>query len=79
MLYDIAFMWNLKNYVNELIYKTDSETQKTNLCCQRQSGGVTNQGVWNKNIHTTIYAIDNQQGSTIQHWELYSLFCNNLY
>ena len=42
ILYDIAFMWNLKNYVNELIYKTDSETQKTNLCCQRQSGGVTN-------------------------------------
>ena len=30
--YDITFMWNLKNYTNELIYKTetDSQTQKTN-------------------------------------------------
>ena len=26
MLYDIVFMWNLKNCTNELIYKTDSET-----------------------------------------------------
>ena len=31
--YDIIYMWNLKNDTNELIYKTetDSETQKTNL------------------------------------------------
>ena len=30
-------------------------------------------------MHTTIYKIDNQQGSTLQHRELYSIFCNNLY
>ena len=32
MLYDIVFMWNLKNDTSELIYKTKiSQTQKTNL------------------------------------------------
>ena len=44
MSYDITYMWNLKKkYWNELIYKTetDSQTSKTNLwvpkgkCCRR--------------------------------------------
>ena len=32
-IYDITYMWNLKNDINELIYKTetDSQTLKTNL------------------------------------------------
>ena len=28
-IYDITYMWNLKKYTNELIYKTDSQTWKT--------------------------------------------------
>ena len=28
--------------------------------------------------HERIYKIDNQQGSAVQHRELYSRFCNNL-
>ena len=31
------------------------------------------------NTHTTVYKIDNQQGPTVQHRELYSITCNNLY
>ena len=33
MSYDITYLWNLKHDTNELIYKTeiDSETLKTNL------------------------------------------------
>ena len=33
ILYNITYMWNLKNDTNELIYKTEihSQTQKTNL------------------------------------------------
>ena len=27
MLYDITYMWNLKNNTNELIYKTERDTQ----------------------------------------------------
>ena len=30
-MYDITYMWNLKNNTNEFIYKIDSQTQKTNL------------------------------------------------
>ena len=40
--------------------------------------GVDKLGVWDEQIHTTIYKIDNQQGPTVQHRELYSIFCNNL-
>ena len=28
--HDISYMWNLKNNTNELLYKTDSQTKKTN-------------------------------------------------
>jgi len=31
------------------------------------------------NTHTTVYKIDNQEGPTVQHRELYSTICNNLY
>ena len=38
--YDITYMWNLKYNTNELIDKTetDSQTQKTNLWFQRGKG-----------------------------------------
>ena len=29
--YDIHYIWNLKNNTNEHMYKTDSQTQKTQL------------------------------------------------
>ena len=40
MSYDITHMWNLKNNMNELIYKTetDSRTQKTNLWLPNRKG-----------------------------------------
>ena len=31
-------MWNLKNDTNEFIYKTESQTQKTNLQLPKQKG-----------------------------------------
>ena len=42
-------MWNLKNDTNELIYKTetDSQTQKTNLWLPKGKGSWGhNLGVW---------------------------------
>ena len=44
---------------------------------KRGSGGGIDQEL-RRNIHTTTYKIDNQQGPSIQHKELYSIFCNNL-
>ena len=46
MPYDITYMWNLKYDTNELIYKTetDSQTQKTNLWLPKgKEGGGINQ------------------------------------
>ena len=39
-IYDITYMWNLKNDTNNLIYKTetDSQTQKTNLWLPNRKG-----------------------------------------
>lgn len=35
--------------------------------------------VWDWHTHTTIYKLDNQQGPTVQHRGLFSIFCNNLW
>ena len=42
-------------------------------------GGGDKSGAWDEHTHTTIYKIDNQQGPTVQHRELYSIFWANLY
>ena len=77
-IYDITYMWNVKYDTNELIYKseTDSQTQKINLWLPKGKGrrGI-NQG---QQIHTTIYKIDKHQGPTVQHRELYSISYNKL-
>ena len=72
-------MWNLKNGTDELIYKTetDSQTQKTNMVMEGEAGRDI-LGDWDQQIQTTIYKIDKQQGPTVQHRELYSISCNNL-
>ena len=72
-----------KNDTNELIYKTeiDSQTQRTNLRLPKgkQRHKRDKLGVWDQQIQTTIYKIDKQQGPSIQHRELSSMSCNNLY
>ena len=70
-------MYNLKNNTNELIHKTemDSQTQKKTYGSPREKAG---EGVWDQQIHTTIYKTDKQQGPTVWHRELYSVSFNNL-
>ena len=44
--------------------------------CQRgESWGRTALGFWGQQVHmqTTLYGIDKEQGSTVQHRELYSI------
>ena len=36
-------------------------------------------GAWGEHTHTTIHKTDNQQGPTVQHREIYPIFCDNLY
>ena len=71
-------MQNLKrNGTNELTYKTerDSQTQKKNLWLP---GGMDSQRVCKGHAHTAIFKMDNQQGSTVQYMELYSMLCASL-
>ena len=44
---------------------------------ETQHGGVNQKLGMNK--HTAVFKIDNQQRPTVQHGELYSIFCDNLY
>ena len=74
-------MKNLKKDTNELIskQKEDSQAQKTNL--ELPKGRSSRREINYKvgiNIHTTVYKTDNQEGSTVEHRELYTLSCNNL-
>ena len=74
-------MWNLKRHdTNELTYKmeTDSQTSRMNLGLPGgRMEGRGSQGVWDGHVYTAIFKMDNQQGPTIQHWELYSILFMN--
>ena len=60
-------MWNfLKNDTNELIYKTemDSQTQKTNLWLAKgKDGGINLEFQVNK--YTTVHKLDKQEEPTL--------------
>ena len=63
-----------KNDTDELIYKTetDSQTQRMNLMVAgvKDRGRRDSQGIWDQEVHTAIFKMDNQQGPTVQHMEL---------
>ena len=55
-----SLTWNQTDDTNELVYKTeiDSQAQKTNTAIKRAAGWGDKLGVWNQQIHTSIYKID---------------------
>ena len=78
----ITYMQNLKKDTNELIYKTetDSQTSKINLWLQRGSVGVKEGlGAWGLAYAHYVYRMDSQWGPAVQDMEIYSIFCDNLY
>ena len=61
ILYEIIYVWTLKNVTNKLIYKIEIESkmEKTNLWlparkARGQGGGVN----WDWRMNTTVYKID---------------------
>ena len=66
----ITYMWNLKYETDECTYKTetDSQMQEINTWLPKREGGQTKSklGVWNWQIQTTIYKID-QWGTLTPH------------
>ena len=71
-------MWTLKYDTNELIYKTetDSQTQRTDLWLPGGRGGEVELGVWDQQMQTNTYRMHKQQGPTVQHRELYLISYN---
>ena len=76
-------MWNstFKNDTNEFLYKTETVLllSKTNLWLPKQKNQeIGKPGAWDYHTHTTMYKINNHQGPTVQHRELYSIVSDNL-
>ena len=63
--------------MNLLIKHKDS--QRTNLWLpEGRMGERDSQGLWNGHVHTAIFKMDNQEGTSEQHMELCSMLCGSL-
>ena len=51
--------------------KQNHRLRKETYGYQREKRGRDKLGIWDSQIHTTIYKIDKQQGPTVRHRELY--------
>ena len=64
--HDATYTWNpKKNDTNELIYKTETDSDTEDKLITKREGGRDKLGVWDYQIHTTIYKIDKQKGFTV--------------
>ena len=52
---------------------TKQRLTENKLMVARGKDAGTGQGVWDGNVNTAVFKMDNQQGLTAQHWE----FCWN--
>ena len=76
--YDISYMWNPKYDTDELISKTetDTQTQTTDLRLLRGRSERDEPGVWDLQMQSITYRMDKQKGPTVQHGELHSKPCD---
>ena len=82
MSYATTYMQNLKNDTDEIIYKTEIDSQTENKLMVINGeismvGEGDKLGVWDQHMNTTLYKINNKD-LTVQHRELYSISCNNI-
>ena len=62
--YDTLYMWNLKrNDTNELTKQ--KQTHRLMVAWGKDRGEEISYGVWDGHVHTAIFKIDNQQGTTV--------------
>ena len=67
--YDVAYKHNVKKNTNELIYKTEMDSQRMNLWLPEEQGG-RREGrnrleAWDWHVHTSMFKMDNLQGLTV--------------
>ena len=75
-LYVESKIWQKWTYVQNRNRLTDIENRRVVAKGERQERDKL--GAWDWQIYTTIHRIDNQQGPTVYHRELYSISCNDL-
>ena len=68
------------NFVSQMNFFFFNETEVDKHGYQRGKWGWVRDksGAWHKHLHPTIHKRDNQQGPTVWHRELYSIFCDKL-
>ena len=49
------------------------------MVAKGKDGGKDSECIWDGHEHTAIFKMDNQQGPTVQHRELYSVLSDILY
>ena len=57
-----------KNDTNELIHKAETDSQTEGMNLQLPGGRVVGRdglGAWDRNAHSAVFKIDNQQGPTV--------------
>ena len=77
---NITYMQNLKYDTNELIDKTETDSQDTDkeltVTKGKKAWGRHKLGVWDQQIQNTMYKTDKQQGATVQYREVYLISYN---
>ena len=66
----ISFRWNLKKMKQtNLLQNRNRLTELENELVVNggRLGEGDDQGVWDQQVHTSVFKIDNQQGPTVQH------------
>ena len=58
--------------------KNLKKKKKSQACQRGKGGGEDGLGVWDKQIHTTVCRVDDQQGFTVWHRELHSVSSGDL-
>ena len=75
ILYDITYTWNVKNDINEVIYKI--ETHRYRKQSYRYQRAKLRGGSMGLTDTHHLCKIDKQWVFTVEHMELYSISCNN--
>ena len=74
--YMVSLTCGIKYDTNEPVYKTEIDSQRTDLWLPGEGMAESGLGVWDLQMRTITYRMDKQQGPTVQHRELYSISCD---
>ena len=66
-------------HINFCIYKTETDSENELMVTTGEDWvGGDSYGIWNEQVHSSLFKMDNQQGPTVQHREFCSMLCGSL-